>query len=140
MQTPREIMNSHNLHYGKQRVAMRFVLAKIARSLKVPASLAATSTCCCAIGPKSVRSRIAARCGRGAYCSGFWVLQTMISDLDIWRSANELIKQFGDTANIEAAARADELLAKGDIDGQRVWLRIARAVDELQKAPYGKPN
>jgi hypothetical protein len=34
----------------------------------------------------------------------------MISDLDIWRSANELIKQFGDTAGIEAAARADALL------------------------------
>ena len=48
----------------------------------------------------------------------------MISDLDIWRSANELIKQFGDTADIEAAARADELLDKGDLEGQRVWLRI----------------
>ena len=44
----------------------------------------------------------------------------MISDLDIWRSANELIKQFGDTADIEAAARADALLDKGDLHGQRV--------------------
>jgi hypothetical protein len=64
----------------------------------------------------------------------------MISDLDIWRSANELIKQFGDTADIEAAARADALLGKGDLDGQRVWLRILKAIDEMQKAPFGKAN
>ena len=64
----------------------------------------------------------------------------MISDLDVWRSANELIKQFGDTADIEAATRADELLSKGDLDGQRVWLRILSAVDELQKKPSSKAN
>ena len=56
----------------------------------------------------------------------------MISDTDIWRSANELIKQFGDTADIEAATRADALLAKGDLDGQRVWLRILKAIDALR--------
>ncbi len=33
----------------------------------------------------------------------------MTSDLDIYRSANELIKQHGDAADIEAAMRADEL-------------------------------
>jgi hypothetical protein len=64
----------------------------------------------------------------------------MISDLDIWRSANELIKQFGDTADIEPAARADALLGKGDLDGQRVWLRILKAIDEMQKTPFGKAN
>jgi hypothetical protein len=63
-----------------------------------------------------------------------------ISDLDIWRSANELIKQFGDTADIEAAARADALLDKGDLDGQRVWLRILKAIDEMQKIPSSKAN
>lgn len=35
----------------------------------------------------------------------------MIADIDIWRSANELIKQYGDLADIEAATRADESLA-----------------------------
>lgn len=64
----------------------------------------------------------------------------MISDLDVWRSANELIKQFGDTAEIEAAARADALLDKGDHDGQRVWLRILKAINEMQKTPLGKVN
>lgn len=64
----------------------------------------------------------------------------MISDLDIWRSANELIKQFGDTADIEAAARADALLDKGDLDGQRIWLRILKAINEMRKTPFSKAN
>jgi hypothetical protein len=58
----------------------------------------------------------------------------MIPDLDIWRSANLMIQQHGDLADIEAAMRADDLLAKGDIDGQRTWMRILRAIDELTTA------
>ncbi len=53
------------------------------------------------------------------------------SDLDVYRSANELIKQFGDAADIEAAMRADECLAAGDMEGEAVWLRIVKAVEEL---------
>ena len=55
----------------------------------------------------------------------------MTSDLDIYRSANELIKQHGDAADIEAAMRADECLAAGDIEGEAVWLRIVKAIEEL---------
>ncbi len=55
----------------------------------------------------------------------------MTSDLDIYRSANELINQFGDAADIEAAMRADERLAAGDMEGEAVWLRIGRAIGEL---------
>lgn len=61
----------------------------------------------------------------------------MIPDVDIWRSANELIKHC-DTADIEAAARADDFQAKGDLDGQRVWLRITKAIDTLQKVQPGE--
>ena len=56
----------------------------------------------------------------------------MTSDLDIWRSANLMIQRHGDLADIQSATRADELLAKGDIDGQRVWMRIPRAIYELR--------
>jgi hypothetical protein len=56
----------------------------------------------------------------------------MTSDMDIWRSANELIKLVGDTADIEAAARADEFFNKGDLAGQRTWLRVLKAIDELR--------
>ncbi len=55
----------------------------------------------------------------------------MTSDLDIYRSANELIKQHGDAADIEAAMRADACLAAGDMDGRAVWLRIVMATEEL---------
>ncbi len=56
----------------------------------------------------------------------------MTSDIDIYRSANELIKQHGDAADIEAAMRADERLAAGDVEGEAVWLRIVKAIEELQ--------
>ena len=55
----------------------------------------------------------------------------MASELDIYRSANELIKQHGDAADIEAAMRADERLAAGDMEGEAVWLRIVKAIAEL---------
>ncbi len=55
----------------------------------------------------------------------------MTSDLDIFRSANELIEQHGDAADIEAAMRADERLAAGDMEGEAVWLRIVKAIEEL---------
>ncbi len=55
----------------------------------------------------------------------------MTSDLDIYRSANELINQHGETADIEAAMRADECLAAGDMEGRAVWRRIVKAIEEL---------
>ncbi len=55
----------------------------------------------------------------------------MTSDLDIYRSANELIKQFGDAADIEAAMWADERLAAGDMEGVAVWKRIVKAIEKL---------
>ena len=64
----------------------------------------------------------------------------MTSDLDIYRSANELIKQFGDAADIEAAMRADQCLAAGDMEGEAVWLWIVKAVEELlaKERPEGE--
>jgi hypothetical protein len=56
----------------------------------------------------------------------------MIPDLDIFRSANFLIKQHGQEAPIQAAMRADAMLEEGDREGYGVWKRILRAVGELQ--------
>ncbi len=56
----------------------------------------------------------------------------MIPEIDIFRSANALVKQHGEDAPIQAAMRADELLETGDLDGCAVWKRILRAVEELQ--------
>ena len=55
----------------------------------------------------------------------------MVSDLDIYRSANVLIRQHGEDAPVEAAMRADAMLDKGDLDGLRVWKQILRAVGRV---------
>ncbi len=56
----------------------------------------------------------------------------MIPDLDIYRTANLLVKQHGEDAPIEAAIRADAMLEAGDLDGYAVWRRVLRAVEELR--------
>ncbi len=56
----------------------------------------------------------------------------MISDLDIYRSANLLVKQHGEDAPIEAAMQADAMLEAGDLDGYAVLKRILRATEVLQ--------
>ncbi len=63
--------------------------------------------------------------------------QRMLTNLDIFRSANILMKQHGQDAPIEAAMRADELLEAGGLGGCAVWKRIVRAVEELQRVEYG---
>jgi len=42
-----------------------------------------------------------------------------------------MIKRHGDNAMLEVVARADELLADGDVDGARVWARIAEVIGFL---------
>ncbi len=41
----------------------------------------------------------------------------MTSDLDIYRTANILVKQHGEDAPIQAAMRADAMLEKDDLEG-----------------------
>ncbi len=57
----------------------------------------------------------------------------MTSDLDIYRTANVLIRDHGEDADLEAAQRADAMLEKGDMDGAAVWRRVLKAVEELQR-------
>ena len=63
----------------------------------------------------------------------------MIPDLDIYRSANVLMKQHGPDAPIQAAMGADALLDKGDVNGYAVWKRVVKAVEELlsKERPVG---
>ncbi len=56
----------------------------------------------------------------------------MVSDLDIYRSAQALVKRHGQDAPIEAAMRADAMLERADLDGYAVWRRVLRAAEELQ--------
>ena len=64
--------------------------------------------------------------------------QTVVDDIDIYRSAKQLIDKHGENAGIEASMRTDAMLEQGDLDGNAVWIRILEAVKELQNtAPVG---
>ncbi len=53
----------------------------------------------------------------------------MISDLDIYRSAKVIMKQYGKDAQIHSTKRASAMLDKGDLNAYAVWKRILRAVE-----------
>ena len=57
----------------------------------------------------------------------------MTYDLDIYRSATVLIREHSAGAALEAAQRADAMLARGDMEGCAVWKRILAAVEEMQR-------
>jgi len=56
-----------------------------------------------------------------------------MQEIDIWRTANVLIKLHGDQAALFAAARADELFAANDFVGSAVFHRIVLAIMELER-------
>jgi len=60
-------------------------------------------------------------------------------NIDIWRAAKLLVDRHGDEAPIHAAMRADDLLAEGDVDGQRIWKRILSAIEELLRGRGDDP-
>ncbi len=64
----------------------------------------------------------------------------MISDLDIWRAAQLLIRKHGANAELEAARLQDLMLDRGDDEGWLVWQRIRRAIEVMRAPPSGKPN
>jgi hypothetical protein len=57
----------------------------------------------------------------------------MIPDIDIWRCAQLMINNHGEEAALEATTMADDFLSKGNIEAQRVWMRIAKAIDGLSR-------
>jgi hypothetical protein len=61
----------------------------------------------------------------------------MISELDVWRAANMVIRHHGEDAEIEAARRADLMIERGDREGELLWLRILRAIAALQTPRQG---
>jgi len=61
----------------------------------------------------------------------------VVDELDIFRSAKLLVDQHGEDATTHAAMNADAMLDRGDMDGKRVWLRIMRAIEELQRTEPG---
>ena len=66
--------------------------------------------------------------------------RSMTSDLDIWRAADLMIRRHGANAELDAANRADLMLDRGDDDGRLLWMRIRRAIEELQSPRCGRLN
>ena len=64
----------------------------------------------------------------------------MISELDIWRTANLLIREHGVDAVLEAARLRDLMLDRADHEGRLVWTRIGRAIEALRAPPSGMPD
>jgi hypothetical protein len=58
----------------------------------------------------------------------------MISNLDIYRTANVLIREHGDEADLVVAERADSFLQAGDMTGSAVWRRVLKAITERDLA------
>ena len=62
----------------------------------------------------------------------------VISEIEIWRAANLLLKHHGDKARAEGTARADALAAAGDLERVRLSGAGSRAVAQLaNKTPRG---
>ena len=54
-----------------------------------------------------------------------------VSEVDIWRSANLIIKQYGEEAESYAEGLAVTHSERGDPDGEAVWLQILAKIREL---------
>lgn len=54
-----------------------------------------------------------------------------MDEKDTWRTASVMIRQHGDQAELQAALKADEMLNRGDLEGQAVWKRVLGAIREL---------
>jgi hypothetical protein len=57
-----------------------------------------------------------------------------MKEIDVWRSAQQLIAKHGNKAASVAAERADKLYASGALSGFREMMRIALAIRELQRS------
>lgn len=63
-----------------------------------------------------------------------------LTDLDISRSASILLTRYGTEAVFVASRQADKLLEQGDVQGCLAWVRIAKAITELEPKTAGKSD
>ena len=61
-----------------------------------------------------------------------------MKEIDIWRCAQLLLARHGTEAVSIATRRADELLNQGDAPGCSTWLRISKAITDLEHCAPGK--
>jgi hypothetical protein len=55
----------------------------------------------------------------------------MAADPSIYRTANLLIRKYGDMAPVGAIIKADSLKEAGDMAGRTLWMKVAKVAEEL---------
>ena len=66
-------------------------------------------------------------------------LRRITTPIDVYRAANLLVGQHGESALIYAALRADHLFDRCDLNGRAVWLRVIDAIRNLQETEPSGP-
>ena len=57
--------------------------------------------------------------------------KSMTADPSIYRTANLLVRKYGEMAPVGAILKADSLLEAGDMAGRTLWMKVAKAAEEL---------
>jgi len=63
-----------------------------------------------------------------------------MEEIDIWRTAKALIDTYAEMAEFEATMRADHALSESNLGALRVWKRVAKAVQALQRHEPSQPD
>ena len=63
-----------------------------------------------------------------------------MEEIDIWRTANQLIKEYGPDARSQAVYFASKRLEHRDYDGYAVWGLVWTAVKILQEQQAAGPS
>ena len=56
-----------------------------------------------------------------------------VSDLDVWRAAQQIINRYPEEPEFAACQRADAAYEAGDMFNFALWQRVAKAVAKLQQ-------
>jgi hypothetical protein len=55
-----------------------------------------------------------------------------MDEIDIWRVADLLMKEYGEEASYLASKRADAMLEQRDPEGYTAWLKVVKAIETLR--------
>jgi hypothetical protein len=64
----------------------------------------------------------------------------MLSDFEVLRAADQMMQEFGEHAELQAAKYADLMLGRSNRAGLLVWARIWRTIAEKRPAQTGLPH
>jgi hypothetical protein len=64
----------------------------------------------------------------------------MLSDFEVLRAADQMMHEFGEHAELQAAKYADLMLGHSNRAGLLVWARIWRTIAEKRPAQTGLPH